>query len=360
MRWFEYKMEVDSLHASEDLKARLLAMQADAAAPEVQPAPASKPAKRRAVSFPLKRVLGFAACFAVGVVCCGIVSSGMAAGGILRMDSASTGAMAMGGKGAETAMYAMASGPSAENGAYPESQADSDLTVTRNAAESAKIIYTASLDLESKNYDEACAALERALETAGGYMETCDEYSYTDTNRSLELKLRVPEENYQSFLEAAAETGNLVNKSERAEDITTQYMDVAARIANLEAQRARLQELEAQAESLSDLLEVESSLSDVQYQLESWQNQMNWYNNQVEYCTVNVSLYEVREYTPVKESFGQRIVSALGNGWDSFVAGVQQIVVWFAYAWPVLILLCIGTVAALLWNRRRAGRRKDR
>ena len=27
MRWFEYKMEVDDLHASDDLKAKLLAMQ---------------------------------------------------------------------------------------------------------------------------------------------------------------------------------------------------------------------------------------------------------------------------------------------------------------------------------------------
>ncbi|MFR4723996.1 MAG: hypothetical protein ACLT9S_02180 [Faecalibacterium sp.] len=26
MRWFEYKMEVDDLHASDDLKAKLLAM----------------------------------------------------------------------------------------------------------------------------------------------------------------------------------------------------------------------------------------------------------------------------------------------------------------------------------------------
>ena len=31
MRWYEYKMEVDDLHASDDLKAKLLAMQANAA-----------------------------------------------------------------------------------------------------------------------------------------------------------------------------------------------------------------------------------------------------------------------------------------------------------------------------------------
>lgn len=49
MKWYEYKAEVDDLHASEELKARLLAMQTAQA-----PAPAA-PARKKAVYFPLKR-----------------------------------------------------------------------------------------------------------------------------------------------------------------------------------------------------------------------------------------------------------------------------------------------------------------
>ena len=41
MRWYEYKMEVDDLHASDDLKAKLLAMQSAEEAPK----PAKKPKK---------------------------------------------------------------------------------------------------------------------------------------------------------------------------------------------------------------------------------------------------------------------------------------------------------------------------
>ena len=33
MRWYEYKMEVDDLHASDDLKAMLLAMQSSEESP---------------------------------------------------------------------------------------------------------------------------------------------------------------------------------------------------------------------------------------------------------------------------------------------------------------------------------------
>ncbi len=91
-----------------------------------------------------------------------------------------------------------------------------------------------------------------------------------------------------------AQAGNVTYKSQQADDVTTQYMDVETRLANLEAQRTRLQELQAQADNLSDLLQIETSLTDVQSQIESWQSQLDWYSNQVQQCTVYVNLNEVR------------------------------------------------------------------
>ena len=55
MRWYEYKMEVDDLHASDDLKAKLLAMQPAEEAPK----PAKKP--KKAIHFP-RKALSIAAC----------------------------------------------------------------------------------------------------------------------------------------------------------------------------------------------------------------------------------------------------------------------------------------------------------
>ena len=135
--------------------------------------------------------------------------------------------------------------------------------------------------------------------------------------------------------------------------MTTQYMDVAARLENLETQRARLQELEAQAETLSDLLEIEASLSDVQYQLESWQRQLDWYDNQIESCTVYVYLSEVEVYSPVQEGFLQRLGSAFGRGWTAFLNGAQNLLVGLVYAWPVVVLLVIVAVVALIVRRKK-------
>ena len=358
MRWYEYKMEVDSLQASDQLKERLRAMQ-----PQQEEEAPPKPQRRLpALHFPVRRAAGLAACFLLGAFAWGTVGSSLTGLGGASISARSSEKMASiyAVAAPEAAPAAAADALGATNdGAAMLSGSDLTRSMEQREAAGAKIIYTARLELESKNYDETRAALTQALEQAGGYMESCQEYSYDGSARSLEMTLRVPEDQYDAFLTEAGQTGNLTSRSEEAEDITTQYMDLAARLENLESQRARLLELQAEAETLSDLLEIESALSDVQYQLESWQSQMNWYNDQVEMCTVVIGLQEVKVYTPAAEqSFGERVTNALTQGWTGFWEGCQDLLLWIAGVWPVILILCAGGVGFVLVKRRSAKGKK--
>ena len=218
--------------------------------------------------------------------------------------------------------------------------------------DSAKIIYTANLTLESKDYEAARSALDSALAEAGGYLESSSEYSRSGSSRSVSLTYRVPQASYQSFLEAVAAAGNVTYRSQQAEDVTAQYMDVSARLSNLQAQRTRLQQLQAQAEDLSDLLQIEDSLTEVQSQIESWQSQLDWYSDQVQQCTVYIDLNEVQTYTPADEGFFSRIGTAFTTGWSSFVNGLQQLVVALASVWPLAVLACAAVALALAWRKK--------
>ena len=373
MRWYEYKMEADDLHALEDLKAKLLAM-ADTLPEEeknrpMMPAqadntavvrPQEPPQKAKLIHFPAKQVGALAACLAVCVVGYGALSTG-------KLD--------IGAKSSNMALYSANSSAASTAGGFTTQQAMLDATpeaVTydldqaavlsendaaaaedRQASTSPKIIYTANLTLESKDYDTARAALDAALNDAGGYLESSSEYSDVGSSRSVNLTFRVPEENYQSFLDAVAQAGNVTYKSQQADDVTTQYMDVETRLANLEAQRTRLQELQAQADNLSDLLQIETSLTDVQSQIESWQSQLDWYSNQVQQCTVYVNLNEVQNYTPTDESFLGSVGAAFAQGWSNFVNGLQQLAVWLAGAWPVVLVVAAAAAGFAVWRKKR-------
>ena len=223
--------------------------------------------------------------------------------------------------------------------------------------DSAKIIYTADLSIETKDFDGARQQLDETLDSKDGYMESSNEYTdSTDNTRTLSLTLRVPESAYSAFLTSAEAAGSVISRSESADDVTTQYLDIEARLDNLTAQRTRLQELQASADALSDLLQIESSLSDVQYQIERFQSQLNWYANQVQYCTVNITLNEVETLTSIGSSFGARLADAFRNGWSNFTAGVQTVLVFLIGAWPAI---GIGIVCGVVFYKVRHPRKKQ-
>ena len=381
MRWYEYRMEAGDLHAPEDLKAKLLAM-ADTLPEEeknrpMMPAqadntavvrPQEPPQKAKLIHFPAKQVGALAACLAVCVVGYGALSTGKLDIGAKSSNMAlySANSSAASTAGGFTAQQAMLDAPEAATysldagatdrmnvGTDVLSENDAAAAEDRQASTSPKIIYTANLTLESKDYDTARAALDAALNDAGGYLESSSEYSDVGSSRSVNLTFRVPEENYQSFLDAVAQAGNVTYKSQQADDVTTQYMDVETRLANLEAQRTRLQELQAQADNLSDLLQIETSLTDVQSQIESWQSQLDWYSNQVQQCTVYVNLSEVQNYTPTDESFLGSVGAAFAQGWSNFVNGLQQLAVWLAGAWPVVLVVAAAAAGFAVWRKKR-------
>ena len=375
MRWYEYKMEADDLHAPEDLKAKLLAM-ADTLPEEeknrpMMPAqadntavvrPQEPPKKAKLIHFPAKQVGALAACLAVCVVGYNVLGTGMLGLGAKSSnpalyagaDRSETAGAAAGGNLQQAMLDATPEAATYDlDQAAVLSENDAAAAEDRQASTSPKIIYTTNLSLESKDYDTARAALDAALSDAGGYLESSSEYSDVGSSRSVNLTFRVPEENYQSFLDAVAQAGNVTYKSQQADDVTTQYMDVETRLANLEAQRTRLQELQAQADNLSDLLQIETSLTDVQSQIESWQSQLDWYSNQVQQCTVYVNLSEVQNYTPTDESFLGSVGAAFAQGWSNFVNGLQQLAVWLAGAWPVVLVIAAAAAGFAVWRKKR-------
>ena len=351
MKWFEYQMEVDQLHAPDELKARLLAMQPDTQKSQNH---SESPAKKdRTVRFPHWRrwAAGIAACAAVAVVGSQVMTAMHPAGAGISTMSLMDGGAASSTAASQAPALAQYSMDAAENGLAGGSTRSA--AGTESAVAGDKIIYTARLTLETKDYDAARAALEQALADAGGWMENSSESSYDDSSRSLSMTLRVPAENYESFLTAAGQAASLVNRSESADDVTAQYTDVAGRIANLEGQRDRLRELQASAGTLSDLLDIEAQLSDVQYQLESWQSQLDWYDDQVASCTVTVSLREVETYTPTGETFLERLGAAFAEGWQNFVAGLASIAVVLAGLWPVVVIVAAVVAAVVIVRIRR-------
>ena len=277
-----------------------------------------------------KQVSRLAAFVLAAALLTGCGASGTAASSSATQDMMSSESMAAGG---------------AESALLPE-----DVSTAENAQ---KLIYNADLELETTSFDAAQDTLQAAVENTGAWLEYSEmNGSSEDQDRRLYYTVRVPVDNYRTFLEQAGQSGSVLSLNESAQDVTASYIDVEARIDSLEAQRERLAELAAQAETTADLLEIESQLSDVQYELESYTRQLRALDGQIAYSTVNVTLREVATLTPTGITFPERLGDAFSGGWSAFVTFLQGLILTLVYLWPLLLIAAAVVFAARSLSRR--------
>lgn len=204
-----------------------------------------------------------------------------------------------------------------------------------------KIVYTASVSIETETFEDSSDTIQQLVDEAGGYIASSSLRGNTSKgSRSVSYSCKIPAENYKSFLESLSGTGNVYRVNQYTDDITTQYVDVEARLSTLENQRERLEELASEAEDIDTLLSIETQLGEVQYQLESYTAQMRALQNQVSYSTVDIDLSEVNNVSE-GAAFGTRVKAAFGGSWDTFVAAVQGIIIVLIYLLPGLVVLAV-------------------
>ena len=233
-----------------------------------------------------------------------------------------------------------------------------DLSADLHPDENRKVIYTSDVSIETEQFEESVSTIRALLDETGGYVSSTSQWgSNSDGSRRGDYTCRVPAEHYRAFLSGLQGAGNVYSLNEYTDDITTQYVDVQARLDSLQNQKERLEELAKEAEDIDTLLSIEDKLGEVQYQLESYTAQMRTFDNQVDYSTVVISLREVRKVSE-GVTFGSRIRAAFSGSWENFVDGAQSFVIWLIYALPGLIILAVILCIAIPLIRRYRKRRR--
>ena len=113
----------------------------------------------------------------------------------------------------------------------------------------AKIIYTASVSIETTEFDKAVAALESQVQKIGGFVESSNvtgdtQYNSDGTtsivNRWAYYTVRIPCEQFEAFLHETEGFGNVISTSRDAQNVTSAYTDYEARLSSLNTQEERL------------------------------------------------------------------------------------------------------------------------
>lgn len=236
---------------------------------------------------------------------------------------------------------------------------------TSRPVQERKIIYTMEYYITTENYEEDYQKILSATEAAGGYLSGENTYGtvpeeYGDNGRHSNLTLRIPIENYESFLDAVSGIGTIENKTQSTEDVTTEYYDNEARIEFYEAHYKKLMEYLEKATEMEDILSIEAQITETLYTLDSLKGNRSYYDNMTQYTTVSIYLDEqVRNGTVVtsKSSLGDRIsesftgaIKSMGIFFEEFLIILTAVIPWLI---PIAVIFC-----AIFFPIRRYDKKK--
>jgi Domain of unknown function (DUF4349) len=203
------------------------------------------------------------------------------------------------------------------------------------------IVKTAGISIEVKGggFETAFNAATTIAGRYGGYVE--DSSMHGIKAKSGELTIRVPASAFDRAMNDLRGLGSVEGQSISGQDVTSQFVDLDARLRTWQAQEAVLLRLMRRATSIESTLRVQNQLQDVQFRIEQIKGQLRLLENQTSLATIDVSLREVGAVVGVRPREAHERPS-LREAWDRAVDGflgvIFAVVVGLGYLIPLAAL----------------------
>jgi hypothetical protein len=237
----------------------------------------------------------------------------------------------------------------------PESSSSEITDVTSDIDIEEKIIKTATISCELKDYEENKVLIDSVVSKFAGIISQENEYR-NEWNISNTIKIRVPNENFDNLVKEVLLLATKVDsKIITIEDVTEQYVDVYTRLQTKKEVEQQYLEILKKAYTINDILNVNNYLRIIREEIEAQEGKLKFIDDQVSMSTINLSIYENFTQNEVKKNtFWKKIGDALIKGWN----GVLIFVIGLFRIWPVLLIL--GIVIFLIVRKMRKTKIKSK
>ena len=180
----------------------------------------------------------------------------------------------------------------------PEAPADeaaaSKNGTTRNAVDlttQQALIKTGAVSLRSDDVGKTRYDVQVLIDEHGG--QIADDQTETDKSGKplrTRMVLRVPVEDFDEVMSSLATLATLASTTTTSEDVTTQLIDVEARIKVQQASVQRVRQLLTRAQTIRDIMAIEGEVAQRQAELDSLAQQQAYLKDQTSMATVKVNV----------------------------------------------------------------------
>jgi len=218
-----------------------------------------------------------------------------------------------------------------------------------------KIIKTANLNLEVKDYNVYYSSLREKVKNIGGYIAQ-EEQTQSDYKIENTISIKVPVDQFDNAV--AQLTTNIEKLNEKkisSNDVTAEFVDTRSRMEAKKQVRQCYMDLLNQAKNMEEILSVQSEINGIQEQIESGLGRIEYLSHSSVFSTINITYFQVLNSSAKnddKPSFGQKITNAFKTGWNF----ISDLFIGLVSVWPLYFLIFL---AVIIYRRVKAQKPKE-
>ena len=228
-----------------------------------------------------------------------------------------------------------------------EAITDAEPPADSDATQSPQLTRKASLSLSVDSVEESFEQAKEIVTAQQGNLLSLHDQG--DNQRRITSEMRVPQQNLDATLEALTKIGTVRDRTLSTEDVSSQLVDIQARLSNARKSEAALQEIMSRSGNIADVLAVSRELSNVRQSIEQMAAQQKSWQSQVSYSTISLNLESAIAAAPTKPAFTRQ----LSNSWkdathsvSEFTTDLLQLGLWLLAYSPYLAALLCGVLIA--------------
>ncbi|HZI57034.1 MAG TPA: DUF4349 domain-containing protein, partial [Verrucomicrobiae bacterium] len=229
-------------------------------------------------------------------------------------------------------------------------------TSDRTVPSAPMIARTAGLTLTTKEFDKTRAGLDEILKRYGGYLGELKVSAPADSGRALTATLRIPSAKFDAAMAELKKLGRVENESQDGEEVTQQYVDLEARLANGKHTEQRLTEILRQhTGKLQEVLKVELEIDRVRGEIEQMQAEKKELSKRVAFATLNTTIKEeyFAKLQAAPPSTWSRFSNAAVDGYNTAVEGLISVGLFLLSSGPSLLIWAAVLFFPVRWLWRR-------
>ena len=197
--------------------------------------------------------------------------------------------------------------------------------------------------------------LDTAVSSDGGDVKNSASAALTDPYAS--LVVRVPEQLFETAIKRFSKLGEVQSASTSSEDVTSQYVDLRARLHHYRAVERRLVGFLSETTNVNQMLAVQSRIDDVQLTIEELTAQLKSLRETTTYGTLSVYVSE-KDRTPAAIHASNTFGGTFWNSIELLGSGARVTALVLTALLPFIVVF--GAIGLVVWYVVRRLRRSRR